>query len=127
MSPLVLRRFWLAGGVCLVAAVLALALAPTSAVPATGLGDRFDHTLAFATLTLWFAGLLQPPLYAPLGLALLAFGAAIEALQGASGLGRVADLRDLAVDLVGVAVGLAAARAGLGRWMQWVEARLIRR
>jgi hypothetical protein len=127
MSPLALRPLWLGGGACLVALVLAFALAPASAVPATGLGDRFEHTLAFVTLTLWFAGLLQPALYAPLGLALLAFGASIEWLQRASALGRVADLHDLAADLVGVVVGLAAARAGLGRWMQWVEARLIRR
>jgi hypothetical protein len=127
VSPLALKWLWIAGGACLVAAVLAFGLAPAGAAPSTGLGDLADHALAFLTLTLWFAGLVRPPLLALLALALIAFGVWIEWLQHAMGLGRVADSRDVAANLAGVAVGLAAARAGLGRWMLWVEARLPRR
>ncbi len=127
MLPLALRPLWVGGGACLVAAVLVLALAPAGAAPSTGMGDLAEHALAFLTLTLWFSGLLQPPLHALVGLAMLAFGAGIEWLQRASGAGRVADPHDLAANLAGVAVGLAAARAGLGSWMLWVEARLLRR
>jgi hypothetical protein len=125
VSPLRLKRFWLAGGACLVAAVLAAALMPATEAPSTGLGDRTEHALAFLALTLWFAGLVRHQRYLLLGLALLAFGAGIEALQRATGLGRVADSRDVAANFAGVALGLAAARAGLGRWMQWAETRWL--
>ncbi len=90
-----------------------------------GVGDRVLHGMGFLGLALWFSGIAAAQFYLPLGAALLAFGVALEGLQYVTGLGRVADLGDVGANAVGIAVGIALARAGIGEWMRWVE-RLLR-
>ncbi len=127
MQPLSLRWLWILGGVAQIAITLYAGLTPAANLPATGLGDDTLHAAGFLALTLWFSGIAAPRLYLPLGIALLLFGVALEGLQRATALGRVADFGDVGANAAGIAIGLVLARAGLGSWMRWVESLLRRR
>ena len=56
-----------------------------------------------------------------LGPALLVMGIVIEGLQGAMNLGRVADMRDVYANTLGIVCGLVLALIWLGGWAQRVE------
>ena len=82
----------------LVFAVTMALLPKPPALPTDQFGDKFEHMLAFATLTL-FAGLG----FAPAGLwrraeRLSFLGAMIEVLQSIPALGRDCDIRDWIAD-----------------------------
>ena len=111
---------------CLIAAVVVAGLTPASDLPAIGIGDFAEHAAGYSVLTLWFSGLVARTRWAIVAGALLGLGAALELLQGAMELGRVSDPIDMAANALGIAIALMLARAGLGGWMQWVEARLLR-
>lgn len=124
-------RYWRAAGWFLCALTLLGAVAPVddssmlffSLFPY--LSDQSMHAFAFFALTIWFAGAYETRSYLPLAAALLAFGGGIELIQ--SGLThRSAEMMDLLADGLGVTAGFAVALAGLGRWCQWVESRLLR-
>lgn len=91
-----------------------LALQPGFSHPATLFGrDKLEHIAAFAALTV-VARLGWPG--APrlvLALPLLAYGAALEWLQGSQALGRTASMSDVIADVIGV---------GVGFWALWVAA-----
>lgn len=124
--PLRMRGLWLAGGALLVAGLIALCLMPAANVPSIGMSDFVDHAAGYLALTLWFAGLVPRARWLLLALVLTLLGLTLEWLQGALSLGRVADARDAAANTLGIALGLTLALAGLGGWMRWVEARLLR-
>jgi hypothetical protein len=127
MQPLHLLWFWIAGGVGLLAIALYLGLVPAGELPALGVGDAVEHAGCFLVLTFWFAGIASARFYFPLGTSLFLFGVALEWAQYATAHGRVADIRDVGANSIGIALGLVFASAGLGEWMRWVEARLLRR
>jgi hypothetical protein len=83
---------------------------PASSTP-TGLppgGDTAVHLLLFAALA-WTGRLAALPA-AGLVPALVAYAVGSEVLQGLLPLGRSADPRDAVVDVIGIAVGVVAAR-----------------
>jgi VanZ family protein len=121
MSTLRHYRAW-----CLLGAILTLVVIVSSLVPADDLphwrfSDKFEHLVAYASLAIWFSGLLPPRRYWQLGLALLALGGGIEIAQGLMGLGREADWRDFYADALGAAFGLSLSIAGLRYWASWLE------
>jgi VanZ family protein len=89
------------------AVILYVCLAPTEALPTVSVWDKAEHAGTWAVLTalgflLWPRRPLRVAAFA------LAFGVAIEILQGTMGLGRSADGLDLLADAVGVVAALAA-------------------
>ncbi|MDB5424704.1 MAG: hypothetical protein JWQ29_2120 [Phenylobacterium sp.] len=90
-----------------VAILLFLCLAPTEELPPTpGLSDKPEHAIAWLVLTA--TGLILAPRRPRAIIAfVLALGVAVEILQGLMGLGRHADWRDLAADLIGAGAALA--------------------
>ncbi|MBX3707958.1 MAG: VanZ family protein [Pseudomonadales bacterium] len=107
--------FWLPLAICL---WIALSPAPPGAL--FRLGDLLPHFAAFAYLTvaLRLAWPRLGHLSAILWMCLL--GAAIELLQAAGGK-RVADWRDFAADLAGIAAGLAVHRLAGARVRRIVD------
>ena len=109
------RLLWL-GGLVLAVAVVVVCLLPSRNLPSTGISDKLEHALAFGALALWFGGLAARRDHLFVLLALVALGGGIEIAQGLMGLGRMADVRDLLADLLGVVAGLLLARTPVGRW-----------
>jgi hypothetical protein len=125
VQPLRLKGLWLAGGAALVGALVVLCLLPADDLPAVGASDFVEHATAYLVLMVWFAGLAARARWLGAASGLLALGASLEWLQGATALGRVSDPVDMVANSLGIALGLALAYAGLGRWMLWVEALLL--
>jgi len=120
-------RAWLAMGLLMATFITIACLVPARDLPSLGVSDKFEHGLAFFVLAIWFAGVLERRDFIYLALALVAFGGGIEIAQGLMGLGREADVRDLAADAAGVAVGILLALTPVGRWASVVESLLTRR
>lgn len=124
MQPLKYAWLWLGGGVALVAAIIVLSLLPGGQLPQIGTWDKLEHAAAYVALAGWFGGVVTQRNYLRLGLALLLLGVLIEFAQELMGLGRTGDARDVLANIVGIALGLALAHLGVGRWMLEVERRL---
>jgi VanZ family protein len=114
-------RFWMLGGCGLALAITVLSLMPVEQLPEVKLSDKIEHILAYVALALWFGSIVARRRLLWLALALMLFGALIELLQGAMGLGRQADLHDLGANAAGIAGGLLLALTPLGRWAHWLE------
>jgi glycopeptide antibiotics resistance protein len=100
--------FW-----ALLGAVLTMALLPAAQAPTVFASDKFNHMLAFVTLSV-FARALWPRLSLRVLFAFLAaFGGMIEVLQWSLGHGRDADWMDFAVDVLAISLGLLAAQTVL--------------
>lgn len=119
------RRLWFFVGVLLALGVTAICLMPGSNLPDFHLWDKLEHGLAWVTLAFWFGSVVVHRDILWVGLALVALGGAIEVLQGAMGLGRTADLRDLLADAVGILIGLLLVISPLGRLPAWLESKLF--
>ncbi len=119
MQPLRLARWWLLTGLGIVASVLMLALARHP--PDLHMGDKMQHGLAFAALTVWFCGVFEVRRYGWIALALLMYGIGIEGLQSLTTYRR-AEVMDVVADTAGIAAGLLLAAAGLRTWCGRVEA-----
>ena len=89
------------------ALVAALSLIPQEELPPTGLSDRWHHLLAYGGLTL--IGVWTYGASTRLAIVLVLYGAVIEVLQGAMGIGRHADVIDGLMNTLGVVLGLALA------------------
>lgn len=112
-----LRTRWRALLVLLLAVVSIAALSPGSDAPSLGIGDKIDHLLAFVSLAV-AAALSWPATRrhgAAAGIGLLAYGALIEAVQTQVP-GRHGDAVDLAVDALGIGLGLALVLGLRSRW-----------
>ena len=107
MQPLRYARFWLALGITALAAGLLVALQPGGGMLLSAFGDKVNHAAAFVAFTLWFGGIVEPRNMWRVALALLAYGLAIEVVQGMT-VYRKADSRDLST-------------AGLRHWCRQLE------
>lgn len=87
------------------AILLVLCLAPSNTLPDPGTGDRFEHAAAWFVLTIT-GYLLAPKRRLLIPAFALAYGAAIEVLQGIVRSGRHGDPRDFVADCVGVALAV---------------------
>jgi len=119
-------KLWWALGLLLVAIVLTLSLLPTVDVPVQGFNDKVNHTLAFAAMAGWFAGLYPRKRWWWVAGALLMLGGAIEILQWIMALGREAEWLDVAADATGIAIGLGVAGLGFDGWARWIEQLFVR-
>jgi VanZ family protein len=91
-----------------VAVLLYLCLAPTGTLPEAGLGDKWEHTIAWLVL----AGLglvLAPRRPRAIAAFSLGLGLGVELLQATMGFGRHGDGRDLVADSLGVVLAFALA------------------
>ncbi len=120
-------RAWLCLGLLMALFITVMSLLPANNLPSLGVSDKIEHAAAYALLAFWFASVMGRWDYLYLFLALLAFGGGIEIAQGLMGLGREADLLDLAADAAGSVVGLGLAATPLGRWARFIEDQLPRR
>ena len=117
LSPVLLRRFWIAVGWFGVALLIYLSLTPQPPEIPVEQGDKIGHILAYATLTYWWAQLLVTTRRRCwLAAALLALGVAIEYVQGWTGW-RSFDYYDMLADAVGIALGWAIAWPRTPDWL----------
>jgi hypothetical protein len=122
LLPLRYPRAWLVLGWALVAFAAIASLMPASSLPETGTNDKFQHSLAYALMALWFSGIYPRSRYLVIAVALFVLGIGIEWAQGAMHLGRERDFGDIIANTGGIAAGLVVAWLGLGGWAQRVEA-----
>lgn len=125
MVRLVLRhpRTWLVIGWTLVILATYVSLIPAKSLPSVGVSDKFEHAFGYAVLTLWFTGIYPRSRYLYIAIGMFLLGVTIEFLQGAMHLGRMRDYHDVIANTGGIAIGLIAARLGLGGWAQWIESK----
>jgi VanZ family protein len=114
-------RLWLVSGWMLVVGCLYLSLVPASALPQTGVSDKVEHSLAYAVLALWFAGLYPRSRYGIIGIGLFAMGVAVEWAQGAMHMGRQSDYHDVIANTIGIVAGLGLALLWLGGWVERID------
>ncbi len=116
------RRLWLVSGWTLVILATIASIVPSQQLPKFGgISDKLEHVVAYAVLSLWFAGIYPRARYPMIGVGLLVMGIVIEGLQSAMNVGRQADLRDVYANSLGIVCGLVLALAWLGGWAQRVE------
>ena len=120
-------RAWFGAGLLIATVITVTSLLPARDLPALGISDKVEHAVAYALLAFWFASVMARRDFVYLALALLAFGGGIEIAQGLMGLGREADLLDLAADGVGIVAGVVLAATPLGGWAKVIEDLLDRR
>ena len=112
---------WQALGWLLVTGATLASLLPGPPLPPIPSSDKFMHVLTYAVLAVWFAGLYPRTRYVWIAGLLFLMGVAIEWAQGAMGLGRHPDYRDVIANSLGIAVGLALALFWLGDWTRRFE------
>ena len=106
-APQVSFGYRLATALTGTAVILYLSLAPSDALPSVDLWDKAEHALAYAALTVaWILAFPNRIWFAAAGV--FAFGVAVELLQASMHFGRVGHLYDVAANLIGIALGLAA-------------------
>lgn len=120
-------RAWFALGLFIVAAIVAGSLLPSSDLPDLRLWDKFEHAFSYALLAFWYGSIVGRRALPATFIALIAFGGAMELLQGGMAFGRTADLMDMAANTTGILVGLALSRTPLGSWAQRLESLFIAR
>jgi VanZ family protein len=121
MLDLRYARAWLAVGWFLIVSTFVVCLVPAKELPATGISDKWEHTIAYSVLTLWFMGIYRRSRYLHVAGALVLMGVVIELLQGAMQLGRQCDILDVIANSSGVVLGVLIALVGFGGWAKWVE------
>tara|TARA_R110001606_G_scaffold342785_1_gene491344 strand:+ start:2572 stop:2934 length:363 start_codon:yes stop_codon:yes gene_type:complete len=97
--------FWLLLGI-----ILAISIMPAGDAPTVFANDKFNHGLAFFTLSLMARLLWTRTHAAILFLLLMVFGGGIELLQLSMGLGRDADWMDFAADVAAIVLGILAGK-----------------
>jgi VanZ family protein len=118
------KLWWGIGWLLIVAVIWGSLDRPTGRQLPFDAGDKVIHFFAYWCMTIWFSGVLARRRYPWLALWLMAFGGAIELMQGAMGFGRDADWRDMVANGAGIVTALAVAYAGLGSWIAVIERRL---
>ena len=133
MLALRYARRWKIAGIILLTMVLVAALVPSDWFWSPGhssgfyVSDKWLHGITFTVLALWFSGQYARHYYWRLITGLVAFGLLIELTQRMVAY-RTADWMDLFADLLGIAIGMAIALAGMGGWClrfeEWLQNRL---
>jgi VanZ family protein len=124
-----LQRVLIFIGWLLVATVTWLCLAPSQQlleVP-EAITDKGYHLLAYALLTLWFAGLMPRQRWWRAACWFLVMGIGIEIAQHFMPYGREAEILDGVANALGTLAGFGLARLGLDRWPSWLASLLGRR
>jgi VanZ family protein len=95
----------------------------TPELPSLGftIGDKLRHFVGYFVLMAWFSGLYPRERHLLLAIAFLLMGAALELLQGVLTVTRDMDLKDLGVNLLGIATAFLLARLGLGNWARRLD------
>ena len=123
--PLRYPSWWLGIGVLMLLTVATLLLVPMRGPDfAPAYSDKLVHTLVFCILMTWFSGILKPRYSLAIFASLLLFGTSMEWLQSLV-VWRSADVLDLLFNVIGLLIGWALARAGMGGWAQRVESSLF--
>jgi VanZ family protein len=128
MRELHYKKHWWRLAWALVAFVFIASLIPVPAPPIDLPGgfDKYQHVLAYATLSGFFGQLLQRfQLHLKISLGLIGMGALLEVLQGLTWY-RSPDLFDIAANSIGVLVGLFSCQTRLGRIVACLDARFAR-
>ena len=133
MLALRYARRWQIAGILLLTIVLVAALVPSDWFWSPGrlsglcITGKWLHGITFPLLALWFSGQYARHSYWRLITGLIAFGLLIELTQRMVSY-RSADWMDLVADLLGIAVGMTIALAGLGGWClrfeEWLQNRI---
>src|SRR5690349_5193767 len=116
MLPLRLPRFWVSLGWAFVSLALIFSLVPNGIPGTQDVNDKVLHVVGYCALTLWFAGIYPRSRYMLIGAAFLGMGILVEVLQGAMAVGRMAEVRDVYADALGISLALLLAYAALGGW-----------
>lgn len=104
-----LRRFWLAAGCAILAAIVWLSVMPAPPEIEVTQGDKIGHVLAYGVLMFWFCQLdTAPARRLGYALAFAALGVGLEFIQGALGY-RSFEAWDMVADAAGVGAGWLAA------------------
>ena len=122
-TRLKLAVLWYGCGALLLTGVAVLSLVP---IPASipQVNDKLEHFLTYAVLSSWFSLLANGRRGLGVVVAgLVAFGLAIEVLQGMTP-HRTAELADALANGLGALVGLAVFFTGLPRLLRALDARL---
>jgi VanZ family protein len=117
-------RLWQAIGVLMVLVVCVASLSPAMPPPPGLHGDKFEHLIAYGSLTYWW-GMLYPE-RTQRWLACLLFilmGIGLEFAQRATGY-RVLDVFDMAANTVGALLGRIAVETPFGRLLGMLDRRL---
>ena len=117
--------WWQIVGCLLIALVVTLSLVSYSPAISVEGGDKYEHTLAYATLMYWW-GMLQPGRRWLWALALPLIGVSMEWLQNLMP-NRQMDWRDALANTLGVALALIVLATPLGRLLAWVDHKLPNR
>jgi hypothetical protein len=112
---------WLGLGWLFVALAILVSLVPGKDLPEVHMNDKWQHSLGYTLLTLWFAGIYSKASYWKVAAGFLAMGVAIEVAQGLMPYGREMDIFDGGANALGIAVGLLVALVGFGRWAMAIE------
>lgn len=115
-------RLWLGLGWLFVVLAIIASLVPGQKLPDTHMGDKWQHSIGYTLLTLWFTGMYSKGSYWKVGGAMFLLGVAIEVAQGLMPFGRQMDVRDVGANSIGIAIGIAIALIGIGGWAQKLEA-----
>lgn len=123
MLNLAYRRAWIAGGVLLSAIIVVGSLLPAPVIESLPLSlwDKALHAVAYGSLTLWFAGMLERSRYLLAGALSFGLGIFVELAQATLTETRLGDSADLVANGTGAVLGLGLAYAGLGGWARHVE------
>lgn len=124
LLPLRFPRVWSAIGWLMIVVVIVGSLIPGPAVSVVGVNDKVMHAGTYLILMVWFAGFCRRGLYPAIAGALLALGMALDLLQLLTET-RLFDWYDIAMNGIGVIVGLVSSVLLLGGWCQRVEQRLL--
>ena len=117
-----MRKFWIAGGCLIIAAIVYLSLATLAIETDIRGGDKLGHLLAYGALMAWWSQLyVSAPARLKLGLAFIALGAAMELAQGLTP-NRYPELLDLAANTSGVLLGWLAAPPRIPSLYAWLTA-----
>ena len=124
MLPLRYPTFWSGLGWLLVASVIIGSLIPGRTLDVVDVDDKVMHSTAYFVLMVWFAGVYPRTVYPIIAAVLLVLGFSLDLLQRLTET-RSFDWYDVAMNCMGVLVGLALSLLLLGGWCQRVEQRLL--
>lgn len=124
MYDLKYKGLWLGLGVLLAGMIATLSLMPATALPNLYSNDKFFHFFAYFVVSCWFVGLVKVRFYVFLGLIFLAFGYALEILQGMSRYRRF-EWYDLLANGLGIVTAILLGLLFLRGWCIWAEKKFL--